>query len=130
MMSISPEQFARAVSDPTRLRILVLLVDQPELCVCELVAALRLPQPKISRHLATLRETGLLLDRRAGQWIHYRLHPELPEWALVAARALGEGARHLEPYQADRSFLDGSRDQASDLCAGAPGPLRVVLEGP
>jgi ArsR family transcriptional regulator len=48
--------------------------------VCELVCALDDSQPKISRHLAQLRGCGLLLDRRQGQWVYYRLNPDLPTW--------------------------------------------------
>ena len=69
------------LADPTRLRCVVLLQREGELCVCELVRALDLSQPKVSRHLAVLREGGVVEDRRAGQWVHYRLHPALPAWA-------------------------------------------------
>ena len=72
---MSPDQFTRALAEPTRLRMLMLLHDQPERCVCELTQALAMAQPKISRHLAVLRETGILVDRRQGLWIHYRIHP-------------------------------------------------------
>ncbi|MNH36919.1 HTH-type transcriptional repressor AseR [compost metagenome] len=48
--------------------------------MCELVCALDDSQPKISRHLAQLRGCGLLLDRRQGQWVYYRLNPDLPAW--------------------------------------------------
>ncbi len=48
--------------------------------MCELMTALDLPQPKISRHLGQLRKAGLLLDRRQGQWVFYRLHPLLNDW--------------------------------------------------
>jgi ArsR family transcriptional regulator len=61
-----------ALTDPTRLRLLRLLRQQ-ELCVCELVDALRIPQYKISRHLRRLRATGLVEARREGRWMHYRL---------------------------------------------------------
>src|SRR5262249_11900923 len=64
----------RAVSDRTRLRILNLL-QGGELCVCEIVDALRVPQPKASRHLAYLRKAGLVTARRDGLWIHYQLAP-------------------------------------------------------
>ena len=70
----APPLFA-LLADPTRLRCVVLLQREGELCVCELVHALDLPQPKVSRHLALLREAGVVEDRRAGQWVHYRLHP-------------------------------------------------------
>ncbi|HVT80086.1 MAG TPA: metalloregulator ArsR/SmtB family transcription factor [Phycisphaerae bacterium] len=69
---ISPECLFRAFADPTRLRILHLLVPG-ELCVCDIVEVLRVPQPKISRHLAYLRRSGLVLARREGLWMHYRL---------------------------------------------------------
>ncbi|MDH4223684.1 MAG: metalloregulator ArsR/SmtB family transcription factor, partial [candidate division Zixibacteria bacterium] len=62
----------KALGDETRLRILKLLMNR-ELCVCELEAALNLPQSKISRHLMVLRSNGLVNDRRKGQWIFYSL---------------------------------------------------------
>lgn len=64
----------RAVSDRTRLRILNLLKGG-ELCVCDIVNALRVPQPKASRHLAYLKKAGLVTARREGLWIHYKLAP-------------------------------------------------------
>jgi ArsR family transcriptional regulator len=70
--SITPDQIFRALADPSRLRILNLLRGG-ELCVCYIVDALNMPQPKISRHLAYLRKVGLVLARREGLWIHYRL---------------------------------------------------------
>lgn len=64
----------RAFSDRTRLRILHLLRGG-ELCVCDLVEVLGLPQPKVSRHLAYLRKAGLVQARKQGLWMHYRLAP-------------------------------------------------------
>jgi len=63
----------KALSDKTRLRILKLL-EHGELCVCEIVAALDIIQPKISFHLTTLKEAGLIKDRKHGKWIHYRIN--------------------------------------------------------
>jgi ArsR family transcriptional regulator len=65
-------RFLEAMTDPTRLRLLRLLRRQ-ELCVCELVDTLRMPQYKISRHLRNLRAVGLVEARRDGRWMHYRL---------------------------------------------------------
>lgn len=62
----------RALSDETRLRIMVLLSEK-ELCVCQLEWALGLTQAKISRHLAVLKNSGLVKDRRQGLWIFYSL---------------------------------------------------------
>ena len=64
----------RAFSDPTRLRILHLLLDG-ELCVGDLVKILKVPQPTASRHLAYLRRTGLVATRRNGLWNYYSLQP-------------------------------------------------------
>ncbi len=62
----------KALADETRLRILALLIEG-ELCVCEIMAALELPQSTISRHLAYLRNSGWVQDRRQGVWMYYRL---------------------------------------------------------
>lgn len=78
---MSPLTLFKALADDTRLKCVLLIHRERELCVCELTDALQLSQPKISRHLALLREARLLLDRRQGQWVYYRLNPELPQWA-------------------------------------------------
>lgn len=62
----------KALSDETRLRILKLL-EHGELCVCDIVAALDMVQPKVSFHLSTLKEVGFIKDRKQGKWIHYSL---------------------------------------------------------
>lgn len=62
----------KSLSDETRLRILKLL-ERGELCVCDIVAALDMIQPKVSFHLGVLKEAGLIKDRRQGKWIHYRI---------------------------------------------------------
>lgn len=67
-------QVFRAFSDPTRLRILHLLL-KGELCVCDIVAAVRVPQSTASRHLAYLRRSGLVLSRKDGLWMYYKLAP-------------------------------------------------------
>ncbi|VEJ55481.1 HTH-type transcriptional repressor AseR [Pragia fontium] len=81
MSQLTPLQLFKCLSDETRLTIVLLLKEAPELCVCELCEILDLPQPKISRHLAMLRENDILLDRRSGKWIHYRLSHNIPMWA-------------------------------------------------
>lgn len=62
----------KALSDETRLRIMVLLSEK-ELCVCQIEAALSLPQAKVSRHLTVLRYAGLVRIRRDGLWVYYSL---------------------------------------------------------
>jgi ArsR family transcriptional regulator len=68
------DQLFKAVADPTRLRLLNLL-RLGSICVCELHAVLRIPQPTVSRHLAALRHAGLVLDCRSGTRIIYSLAP-------------------------------------------------------
>lgn len=80
-MSLLPLQLFKNLADETRLGIVLLLKARGELCVCDLCTALAQSQPKISRHLAMLRESGLLLDRKQGKWVHYRLSPQMPPWA-------------------------------------------------
>lgn len=109
------ETFTKALADQTRLRILLLLVGKDELCVCELTQALELAQPKISRHLAVLRESGLLLDRKAGLWVHYRLHPDLPCWALDVLENVRLGSEGELPFHTDRQRLVGAERQ-SEVC--------------
>ncbi len=79
---MEPVEVFRSMSDGTRLACLLLLRRHGELCVCELVEALQLSQPKISRHLSMLRNTGLVVGRREGQWVHYRLAEDAPAWLV------------------------------------------------
>jgi ArsR family transcriptional regulator len=62
----------KALSEETRIRILKLL-EHGELCVCDIVAALDMVQPKVSFHLNVLKEAGFLKDRKQGRWIHYSI---------------------------------------------------------
>lgn len=68
------DKLFRAFSDRTRLRILHMLRGG-EVCVCDLVAVLDVPQPKVSRHLAYLRRSGLVQVRKNGLWCYYKLSP-------------------------------------------------------
>lgn len=77
----------RAAADPCRLRILNLLRDG-ELCVCEIMAALRRPQSSTSHHLSVLREAGLVKERRDGKWSYYRLADGAVYEMLKHAKAL------------------------------------------
>jgi len=81
IIRMNPLQFYKCLSDDTRLRCMLLIEHEQELCVCELTEALQEIQPKISRHLAQLRNCELLVDRKQGQWVFYRINPTLPQWA-------------------------------------------------
>ncbi|SDH63063.1 ArsR family transcriptional regulator [Pseudomonas benzenivorans] len=95
---LTPTTVFKCLADETRVRLMLLIAREQELCVCELTCALDESQPKISRHLAQLRSCGLLADRRQGQWVYYRLHPQLPDWVVAVLQATLDANRHwLDP---------------------------------
>lgn len=108
-MKVIPESLFRALSDPTRLRCLALLRQEGELCVCELTHALGVPQPKVSRHLAQLRDSGLVNDQRRGQWVFYRLNVSVPEWVRTVLVTTLEAVSGAPPYEDDRQRLAALR---------------------
>lgn len=79
---MTPTEFFKHLGDDIRLKSLLLIADEGELCVCELMAALgESSQPKISRHLALLKNAGLLLTRKQKQWVFYSINPDIATWA-------------------------------------------------
>lgn len=115
-MNISPDQLFKALGDQTRLRCLMLMADEGELCVCELTHALNTIQPMISRHLAQLREAGIVADRRQGQWIYYRLHPDLPAWVKKVIVTTTKGVLGTKPFAKDRAALHGMPNRPGAKC--------------
>ncbi len=93
------------LADPIRLRALALIAKHGELCVCEVVAALDLPQPKVSRHLAVMRDAGLLRDRRDAQWVLYALSPDMPAWISATIRAAVTGVENDPLHNKDSKRL-------------------------
>ncbi len=63
----------KALSDPNRIRILKML-EERELCVCEITEILRLAASTVSKHLSLLRDADFILDRKDGKWVYYRLN--------------------------------------------------------
>lgn len=116
LMKITPEQLIQALADQTRLRSILLLKQEGELCVCELMHALDIIQPKISRHLAILRDTDLVSSRRQGQWIYYQLREDLPSWAIEAINAMLTGAKNNAPYSDDMTNLKNMPNRPGSAC--------------
>ena len=81
-------QTFKALGDETRLRIMALILGGQELCVCDIMAALDLPQSTVSRHLSYLRNTGLVNDRRQGIWMYYTINKERTEYASILSDLL------------------------------------------
>jgi ArsR family transcriptional regulator, arsenate/arsenite/antimonite-responsive transcriptional repressor len=115
-MNIQGDRFFRILGDLTRLRVIALLSREGELCVCELTHALGEIQPKISRHLALLREAEVVLDRRQGQWIYYRINPELPAWARAVLAEAAEGVANQAPFNSDQLALSRMPDRPGSAC--------------
>ena len=94
------ETVFRALADQTRLRILGLLLTG-EVCVCHIHDSLRISQPKASRHLAYLRQAGLVATRREGLWVHYRM-ATLPDAVLEVVRStVAHALTHLDIVRKD-----------------------------
>lgn len=113
---LTPPLLCKSLADETRARLVLLIAREGELCVCELVCALGESQPKISRHLAQLRACGLLADRRQGQWVYYRLHPDLPDWVHELLRLMLDSNRHWLAPQTRRLAEMGERPARSAAC--------------
>ena len=103
--ALNLEMFFQALGDRTRLRLLNLMGDK-ELCVCYLVQVLHMPQPKISRHLAYLRRSGIVQARREGKWMHYRIVMPAHSGAAGILRQTLDALRDEPPMQADRARLE------------------------
>ena len=97
-------QLFKALSDDTRLRIVGLLLDG-ELCVCEIMGILGLPQSTVSRHLAYLKNSGLVTDRRQGVWMHYRLADGEARLQAKLLELLRRELPSLPEARSDRSAL-------------------------
>jgi ArsR family transcriptional regulator len=114
---ITPPAVFKSLADETRARATLLIASLGELCVCELTCALDDSQPKISRHLAQLRSSGLLLDRRQGQWVYYRLNPELPAWVHEMLQVTSQAnAEWLQDNASRLHNMDGRPLRAATCC--------------
>ncbi|MDR4506007.1 MAG: metalloregulator ArsR/SmtB family transcription factor [Candidatus Scalindua sp.] len=92
---------------------MILLYREGELCVCELTYALKLSQPKISRHLALLRQCGLLHDRREGQWVYYKVNRGLPAWSLEVLEVVTREFNKSKHYEEDQLRLQSMKGRPS-----------------
>lgn len=116
MAHLTPSDLFKSLADETRARMALLIAQEAELCVCELTCALDESQPKVSRHLAILRSAGVLADRRQGQWVFYRLHPELPAWAQGVLETVAAANRGWLEQGLRRLQVMGERPQRQSIC--------------
>ena len=120
------EKFFLALADRNRLRLLNLMGDD-EICVCFFVEILQMPQPKVSRHLAYLRNAGIVESRRDGKWIHYRMTPPKDEHAVRVLNEVRKSSANDQEMQKDRLRLLKvcCAPQMPVTLQGAPRPVSV-----
>lgn len=97
----------QSLADPTRLRLLNLLAQTDEICVCEMVDALQIPQYNISRHLHVLAGAGWLEDRRLGKWIYYRISDKLKPYQRSVLAAIGRLRDERQDFRDDEKRAGG-----------------------
>lgn len=112
---MTPQEFFTLLSDETRLRCLLLLQKEKELCVCEFSHILSSIQPKISRHLALLRKSGLVSDERRRQWVYYQLNADMQQWMREILATTLLDLQKVEPYRSDIQKIAILRQKRS-LC--------------
>ena len=123
------ETFFLALADRTRLRLLNLMRED-EICVCYFTAALDEPQPKISRHLAYLRQAGLVETTRMGKWIYYRISEPKDKNASTVLRETTNWLANDEQMNEDRARLlqisCGETDQMPIAIQRAPHTVKFA----
>jgi ArsR family transcriptional regulator, arsenate/arsenite/antimonite-responsive transcriptional repressor len=102
--SFDLDKFLLALSDLNRLRLINLMGDD-EVCVCFFTEILKMPQPRVSRHLAYLRRVGIVAARREGKWMHYRIIPPADEHASRILQNVRDYLLSNREMQQDRARL-------------------------
>lgn len=104
-------QIFQSLEEETRLRILALMLEEQELCVCDFMAVLQMPQSTVSRHLSHLKNAGWLRDRREAVWVYYSI-----------AKPLGPLQQSLLPilrhFLRDETVVKGDIDRLRSLDRG------------
>ncbi|PWI31879.1 transcriptional regulator [Vibrio albus] len=104
-----PAHYFKMLSDETRIRCLLLVAREEGLCVSELTHALAESQPKISRHLAQLRQCGFLVDERDGARVRYKVSEDLPGWFRKVVESLKQSECLKDLYREDIKRLHAAK---------------------
>ncbi|MFT4825007.1 MAG: ArsR family transcriptional regulator [Halioglobus sp.] len=115
-MNIDAATVFSALANETRLRCLYLVLANKEVCVCEFVEALGIPQPAASKALGALKSAGLLSDRKEANWNYFSLSKAMPLWMKTVVTATGK-----EQAKCAVHILDQRRFETLDLRAGGAG---------
>lgn len=120
--------YHKAMSDETRIRIINLLLHAEELCVCDLEQTLNLSQPKISRHLAYLRETGLVKDRKDSLWVYYEMNNPLSPEISDQLSTFKQSVRFNELLKTDLLKLKSMADSSSCKAEVVSGLIEIAFK--
>jgi len=107
----------KALSDPNRLRLLNLLMAG-ELCVCDLMAALEMPQSTVSRHLSYLKKEKWVSGRRCGKWMYYKLANPAEPILIKVMEILIHDLGNYEMASKDKTKLGQHLDTKPQTCCG------------
>lgn len=99
------DEFFKVLADETRLRCLAIIAIHQEVCVCEIVHALGLPQSKISRHLSIMKLNNIIRQRKKGQWALYSMHPELSVFKQEIIDLIIQEQENIKSFQTDNKKL-------------------------
>ncbi|MDO6718034.1 metalloregulator ArsR/SmtB family transcription factor [Psychrosphaera sp. 1_MG-2023] len=117
LIDLEPISFYKTLTDDIRLKTLMLTHYYGELCVCELMEAMdEDSQPKVSRNLAVLKKANVITDRKHGQWVFYRINPELPLWAKSVIAQTTENNVPLIANEVKRLANMKNRPDKSNFC--------------
>ena len=113
-------KITKAISDETRVRALAMLQDQ-ELCLCQIIDALKLAPSTVSKHMTILHDAGLVLRRKQGKWQHYRLANTSPDCSTQIREALAwtfESLERSQPVVSDKQYLNTAKEKnLQEICA-------------
>ena len=117
LAEFDPISFYKCLTDTIRLKTLMLTFYHGELCVCELMQATgESSQPKVSRNLAVLKKAQVIVDRKHGQWVFYRINPTLPLWAKTVIAQTTENNIPLIKNELHRLNEMQNRPDKSSFC--------------
>ncbi|MEL7024572.1 MAG: metalloregulator ArsR/SmtB family transcription factor [Pseudomonadota bacterium] len=114
--NISPTTVFASLGNEIRLRCLFLAARFDEVCVCEVVDVLQIPQPTISKAFKALKEAGLVADRRDANWTYFRFNSEAPRWVEEIVEAAVAGLSGSHPHAADERAFQKLLDEELKHC--------------
>lgn len=133
-------RIAKSLADGSRMRVIAALMENGELCVCQIVEMLRLATATVSRHMSILQNARLVQSRKDGRWVYYRLAEPFPrplrEWLrdalsdageIEADRALLETILSIDPEELCRR--QKTRNECRDSKASGTPPSRCLPDG-